>query len=131
MSNGDKASGCLGQGVPVYPKPEDAPVPCSALPGVIETVPLAGDGVLAVGSVVSPHCGARVVGDGIEVINGVVCGEQEWYSAFLAAALVPPNMPAQSCGQKGPAQWTSVVPTPPASAPYCRLQHPEGCKEYS
>lgn len=91
MSNGDEALGCLWQGVSVCPKPEAAPIPCSALPGVIETVPLTGDGVLAVGSVVSPHGGARVVGDGIEVVNGVVCGEQEGCSAVLAAARVPPT----------------------------------------
>lgn len=40
-------------------------------------MPLAGDGALAVGSVVSPHGGARVVRDGVEVVNGVVWGDRE------------------------------------------------------
>lgn len=52
-------------------------------PGVVEGVPLAGHGALAVGCVVSPHGGARVVGDGVEVVNGVVCGEQGCCSALL------------------------------------------------
>lgn len=103
MINGDEAPGCPGQGVPARPNPADAPVPHAASPGVVETVPLAGDGALAVGSVVSPHGGARVVGDGVEVVNGVVCGEQGWCSAVPAAAPLPPNMPAWSWDQKGPA----------------------------
>lgn len=103
MIDGDEAPGCPGQGVPARPNPADAPVPHAASPGVVETVPLAGDRALAVGSVVSPHGGARVVGDGVEVVNGVVCGEQGWCSAVPAAALLPPNMPAWSWDQKGPA----------------------------
>lgn len=107
----------LGRGVPAHPDPAATPDPPTASPGVIETVPLAGDGALAVGGVVSPHGGARVVGDGVKVVNGVVCGEQGQYSAVLAAAPLPPNIPAQSWGQEGLAHWMSAAPTPCASAP--------------
>lgn len=65
----------LGRGSPAHPDPAAAPAPRAASPGVIEAVPLAGDGALAVGGVVSPHGGARVVGDSVEVVNGVVCRE--------------------------------------------------------
>lgn len=81
--------------------------PTPGSPGVVEAVPLAGHGALAVGCVVSPHGGARVVGDGVEVVNGVVCGEQGCCSALL-----PPKVPAQS---------------PP---PHQQLQHPGFCASH-
>lgn len=61
--------------------------PCgpAASPGVVEAVPLAGDWALAVGSVVPPHGGARVVGDSVEVINGVV-----WEGARVVLSCCPP-----------------------------------------
>lgn len=130
MSNGDEVSGCLWQGVSVCPKPEAAPVPCSALPGVVETVPLAGDGILAVGSVVSPHGGARVVGDGIEVVNGVVCGEQEGCSAVLAAARVPPACQHRAAARRDRHNGCLWFP-PPCFCPYHGLQHSGGCEEHS
>lgn len=65
----------------------------------------------------SPHGGARVVGDGIEVVNSVVCGEQGQCSAMPAAAPLPHNMPAQSWGREGLAHWMSAAPTPRASSP--------------
>lgn len=80
---------------PVVPPPR-------ASPGVVEAVPLAGDGALAVGGVVSPHGGARVVGDGVEVVNGVVCGRRGRCSAGLPPprGLRPP--PQTSAPSQGP-----------------------------
>lgn len=81
--------------------------PTPGSPGVVEAVPLAGHGALAVGCVMSPHGGARVVGDGVEVVNGVVCGEQACCSALL-----PPKVPAQSppTTPAAPAPWIPCLP---------------------
>lgn len=45
----------------------------SALPGVIEGVPLSRVGVATVGSVVTSHGGARVVRHGIQVVHCIYC----------------------------------------------------------